>query len=152
MKKIPRRYFSFFSTSFMFRLTRYRCCLSWQIRIFPCGWLWQSCYFFPFVHLWMFFFLIELRCCWYVQLMQEEFCRCFSWSLCRCNRYYSWMKVIKKTLWHLIMDRAQLSQSCSTTKRRQFTFNHQVLRDSWYSFDWPQRDGGSIELGSTQWF
>ena len=58
----------------------------------------------------------------------------------------------KKTLWHLIMDRTQLSQGCSTTKRRQFTFNHQVLRDSWYSFDWPQRDGGLIELGATQWF
>ena len=26
------------------------------------------------------------------------------------------------------------------TNRRQFTFFHSVPRNSWYSFDWPQKD------------
>ena len=45
-----------------------------------------------------------------------------------------------KTLWPLFMDGVQLSQGYRATKRRQFTFYHSVPRNSWYSFNQPQKD------------
>ena len=38
------------------------------------------------------------------------------------------------------MDEVQLSQDYKATSRRQFTFNHESPRTSWYSFDGPQKD------------
>ena len=38
------------------------------------------------------------------------------------------------------MDGVQLSQGYGTTTRRQFTFYHLVLRNSWYSFNWPLKN------------
>ena len=39
------------------------------------------------------------------------------------------------------MDRVQLPQDCKAITRRQSTFEHYVTRSSWYSFDWPRKDG-----------
>ena len=43
-------------------------------------------------------------------------------------------KNILKTLWPLFMDEIQLPQGYRTTTRRNFTFYHLVLRNSWYFF------------------
>ena len=47
---------------------------------------------------------------------------------------FSLNKLYFKTLWPLFMDGVQLPQSYRATSRRQFTFYHQVPRESWYSF------------------
>ena len=38
------------------------------------------------------------------------------------------------------MDRLQLPQDCRATMRKQFTFNNQVPKSSWYSFDQPRKN------------
>ena len=45
-----------------------------------------------------------------------------------------------KKLWPLLMDVLQLLQGHRATTRRQFTFCHYIPRNSWYSFNRPQKD------------
>ena len=54
--------------------------------------------------------------------------------------------------WPLSMDGVQLPQDYRTITRRQFTFYHLVPRNSRYSFDWPRKDKGWVELGAANWF
>ena len=56
------------------------------------------------------------------------------------NEIFASIYFLKKTLWPLFMDGAQLSQGYRATTRRQFTFYHLVPRGSCYSFNWPQKD------------
>ena len=51
-----------------------------------------------------------------------------------------WVSSSKKTLWHLFMDRVQLPKVYRATTRKQFTFYHSVLKNSWYPFDQPRKD------------
>ena len=50
------------------------------------------------------------------------------------------LRKIHVTLWPLFMDGVQLPQGCRATTGKQFTFYHEVPRNSWYSFDRPQKD------------
>ena len=66
-------------------------------------------------------------------------------NLGKSNPLYSGQCVIlsilfKKTLWHLFMDRVQLPKVYRATTRKQFTFYHSVLKNSWYPFDQPRKD------------
>ena len=45
-----------------------------------------------------------------------------------------------KKIWPLLMDFLQLPQGHRATTRRQFTFCHYFPRNSWYSFNRPQKD------------
>ena len=56
--------------------------------------------------------------------------------------HFLFNKKKKSTLWPIFMDGVQLPHSFRVTSRRQFTFCHQVLRKSWYSFDWSLKDEG----------
>ena len=61
------------------------------------------------------------------------------------NRLYSGQcdissTLLKKTLWLLFIDRAQLPKVYRANTKRKFTFYHSVSRNSWYPFDQPQKD------------
>ena len=66
-----------------------------------------------------------------------------------------WLKCSDKKLWPLLMDGAQRPhrlKGYGTTTMRQFTFYHKVPRNTWYSFDRPQKDERLIPPSSHSGF
>ena len=45
-----------------------------------------------------------------------------------------------KILWSLLIEGVQLPQGYRATMKTQFTFYHEVPRNIWYCFVWPQKD------------